>query len=346
MVGDGKGTGKSRDNAKEFLRENINLFKDEKLTSFIGTHDVIVIAASIGGGFGSGSSLEATSILTQLFPDKLFIPAGVMPFNSEGYTAQNHSVEWIQELEGLQIPYILYDNDRFAGKPEKFVCETVNANFIRDLRVMRGDYICDTRTGGIDPRDLLTTLSTPGRLVLGVLVDIDEEDVINKSLVETLKNYVDVESAHAELSDDKQILASATMYCLPEEFDVFKGSVRSDLQETYGDHISDYTNFADITDENNVGAVPCIAFILAGLTAPQARIGKIVKRRDKLVSGISGRKAPESKVQGVDTSIGNMMKLGAKSFGGTPTKSSVNVDQILSSHSVVQKKEVPQKETK
>lgn len=332
LVGDGKGTGKNRDNAKEYLREHSNIYKDERIIKFITDHDVIVIASSTGGGFGSGSSLELTSTLSGIYTDKLFIPAGVMPFNTEGYTAQNHGIEWEQELEEMQVPYILYDNDRFSGRPEKEVCKIVNTNFINDLRIMRGDFIYETRTGGIDPRDIITTLSTPGRIVMASLVDIDEEDVVDKSLITTLKKYIDEESAHADVVDDKQIMASATMYCLPEEFDLYKGTIRSDLQNIYGGHISDYANFADITDDNLTDARPCIAIILAGLTTSQTRIGRMVKRRDKLVAEITSRKKAESKVSKVDTAIADKLKLGAKSFGGTPTTNRVNVDKVLSKY--------------
>lgn len=333
LVGDGNGTGKSRDNAKEFLREHSTIFKDERLISSITSHDVNVIATSIGGGFGSGSSLEVVSILSQIYPDRLFIPVGVMPFMSEGYTAQNHSIEWIQELEWMNVPYILYDNDRFAGHPEQFVCESIAKEFVNNLQVMRGDYVYDTKTGGIDPRDLLTTLSTPRRLVIVGMSGLSDDEVIEKSLIRTIKDVLDAQSAHADMMDDKQIMASATMYCLPEEFDVYKGTVRPDLQEIFGDHISDYTNFADITTTTNAEANPCMAVILAGLTAPQTRIGKIVRRRDKLVNDITSRKDPESKVKGVDTTLGNKMKLGVKSFGGSTNKTSVDVDQLLSKFS-------------
>lgn len=182
--------------------------------------------------------------------------------------------------------------------------------------------------------DSLTTLSTPGRLVFGSLIDIDEEDVVDKSIITTVKDYIDKESAHADVADDKQILASSTMYCLPEEFDLFKGTIRSDLQATYGEHISDYTNFADSSETVHPDAVPCVAVVSAGLTTSQTRIGRIVKRRDKMVEDITGRKAPESKVRAVDTAIGNKLKLGVKSFGGTPTtkSNSVNVDQVLSKY--------------
>lgn len=331
LVGDGNGTGKDRDLAKEFLHQYSNIIKDEKLVAFVLNHDVIVIYASTGGGFGSGSQLELTSILSQIYQDKLFIPAGVLPFNDEGYTAHNHSIGWEQDLEAMSIPYMMYDNEKYSGRPENEVCELVNENIISDLKIMRGDYIYNTKTGGIDPRDLLTTLSAPGRIVMGAIVGIDVEDVVDKSLIATLKKTIDENTAHADLVDDKQILASATMYCLPEEFDLFKGTIRGDLQKTYGEHITDYTNFVDITETSNTDIEPCVAIILAGLTAPNTRIGRIVKRYEKLAAGIGGRKTPESKVQGINTSEGaNKLKLGAKSFGGTRPGTKVNVDQVLS----------------
>ena len=321
LVGDGNGTGKSRLTAKEFLKDHNNIFKDQRMVEFIMRHDAIVITTSIGGGFGSGTSLEFTATLTADYPDKLFIPTGVLPFNSELYTAQNHSIGWVQELEELNIPYILYDNDRYKGEKEKTACELVNMNFVKDLEIMRGDFIYETRTGGIDPRDLLTVLSTPGRIVMGSMTGIDVDDLVDKSLIRTLAEYISNDSAHAELTDDKQILASATMYYLPDEFDLYKGSVRSDLQQMYGGHVSDYTNFADMFEDSQ-DPEPCIAVILAGLSSPQTRIARLVKRRERLAAEITSRKPAESKVHGIDTnSMDSKLTLGAKSFGRTDSKS-------------------------
>lgn len=330
LIGDGLGTGKSRDTAKEFMDEHSNIYKDERLIQFVTSHDVIMVTTSIGGGFGSGSSISIVDVLSRIYPEKLIIPTGVMPFSAEGYTAQNHSVEWIQELESMEVPYILYDNDKYTGSSEEAACDIVNNNFVDDLCVIRGDYIYDTKTGGIDPRDLMTTLSTPGRLVLGSILNIDDDDLVDKSLIKTIQKHITIRTAHADLVDDKQILASATMYHLPEEFDAYKGNVRADLQEIYGEHISDYSNFSNMTEGEDT--VPSIAIILAGLTQPQTRIGKLVKRRDKLATSITERKAPESRVRGVNTrAMDSKLKLGVKSFGGTPQKK-VNVDQILSQY--------------
>lgn len=332
LVGDGNGTGKNRDEAREFLTERTAFFKEESVISFVLSHDVCVIATSIGGGFGSGTSLEITKILMQLYPDKLFIPAGVMPFSAEGFTAQEHSVQWLQDLEEMDVPYFLYDNNRFAGEKEQIVCNKVCGDFLTDLHIMRGDFVGPTITGGIDPRDLLTVYSTPGRLVSACVQDIDDDDLVDKSLIKTIQNYINEKSAHADLVDDKQILASATMYYLPSEFDPYKGTVRSDLQETFGSHIGDYANFADM-DDTNPEMVSCIAVTVAGLSAPQTRIGRLVKRRDSLADAITTRKVQESRVKGVGRTQSSSLKLKAKSFRDPGTKAPVNVDQVLSQFS-------------
>lgn len=330
LIGDGNGTGKSREEAQQFLSNHTALYKDGRLISFVTSHDVCVVATSIGGGFGSGTSLELIKTLSETYPDKLFIPAGVMPFNAEGFTAQDHSIQWLQDLEDMSIPYILYDNDKFSGEKEQDVCNKVCNDFLTDLCIMRGDYIFSTTTGGIDPRDMLTVYSVPGRIVSAGLKNIDDDDLVDKSIMKTVKDYIDNKSAHAVLTDDKQIMASATMYCLSEEFDPYKGTIRSDVQELYGDHISDYTNFSDCTDDdanNSMGS--CVAIVLSGLSAPQTRIGRLVKRRNKLFDSATSRKAPESKLHSDNIlPASGVLKLKAKSFGSS-AKTTVDSEQML-----------------
>ena len=330
MVGDGNGTGKSREEAQRFLNERTSLYKDERLINFILTHDICVITTSTGGGFGSGTSLEIIKTLADMYPDKLFIPAGVLPFNAEGFTAQNHSVQWLQDLEDMEISYLLYDNDRFEGRTEQEVCEKVCKDFLTDIRIMRGDFVADTITGGIDPRDLLTVYSTPGRIVSAGLSGVDVDDLSEKSLVKTIKGYIDETSAHADMVDDKQILASATMYCLPDEFDPYKGSVRADVQDLFGSHIGDYANFSDI-GKMNADEEPSIAIVLAGLSAPQNRIARLVKRMNKLANDITTRKQSGSKLKGVTTDTPGL-KLRSKSFGSTGVRTNANTDHAPGKH--------------
>ena len=331
-VGDGKGTGKNREEAKKFFDSHITILKDDNFIKFINNCDVIVIATSTGGGFGSGASLALTESLIGIYPDKAFIPAGVLPFDEEGYTAQTHTIEWLQELSELGVPYMLYDNNRFAGKPQKEVCEIVNEQFVSDLMVIRGDYINETRLGGVDERDMLTTLSTPGRIVIDSIDEIEEADIIDNSIVKTIKEHIKNESAHSDMVEDKEIRASVMMYTLSSTFDPYKGSIKADVQDTFGEHISDYSNYTDIDDDSEEEVEESAALILAGLSEPAMRIDKVINRQKKLEDDILGRKKVKSKLG--KTKIGNdALKLNAKSFATGVTPSKRNIDEVLRKHS-------------
>ena len=165
LVGDGKGTGKSRDLAKEFLLSHINIVKDEVIVKFIEQNDVIVIGGSAGGGYGSGSVPSLTDILKQIYPEKCFRIVTTFPSESETYEAQNHTEQFMQEVLALDVPYIIYDNDKFKQLEANEMNKAIISKVIEDMEILRGDYILETASGGIDERDLLTINSTPGRTV-------------------------------------------------------------------------------------------------------------------------------------------------------------------------------------
>ena len=279
----------------EFFLGDSGLVLDAKFTKMIENNDVILITTSTDGGFGSGSSLELVELLTEMFPNKVFIVVGVLPFNDEGLEAFEGTKSWLSELHRLKVPYMIYDNNNYATKlsPNK-AAQKVNEAFVNDLKVLQGDFISMTRTGGIDERDMLTVLSVPGRIVIDSMEDIEESDIIDGSIIKTVKKHIEAESAHAEMVSDKEIITSATMYALGDVFDEYKGGVKSDLQEVFGAHVKDTANFSD-DDEGYV------AVVLAGLTEPAMVIDRIINKSLKLGDEISGRKTASSKRDKLET---------------------------------------------
>lgn len=296
LVGDGKGTGKDRNRAKAFFFEDSGLVLDKKFTTVVENNDVIVIVTSTGGGYGSGSSTELAELLSQMYENKVFIVAGVLPFNTEGAAAFEGTKAWLKELRELNATYMLYDNNRFMGIPKMTpnkAAAMVNDAFVHDLSVMQGDYVKTTRTGGIDERDMLTVLSVPGRVVIDSMDDMEVSNLIGGSIIATLKDHIDTKSAHAEMVSDKLITASALMYALGDGFDEYKGALKSELQDTFGVHIKDTTNFSDEDDAS-------MAIILSGLTEPAMVIDRIINTAKKLEDEIIGRKAATSKLDKVE----------------------------------------------
>lgn len=296
LVGDGKGTGKDRNRAKAFFFEDSSLVLDKKFTAVVENNDVIVIVTSTGGGYGSGSSTELVELLSQMYENKVIIVAGVLPFNSEGSAAFEGTKAWLKELRKLDATYMVYDNNRFMSIPKMTpnkAAAMVNDAFVHDLSVMQGDYVKMTRTGGIDERDMLTVLSAPGRIVVDAIDGMEVSNLVNGSVIETLKHHIDTASAHAEMVGDKLITASALMYALGDEFDEYKSAMKPELQSTFGVHIKDTSNFSDEDDGS-------MAVILSGLTEPAMVIDRIINAAKKMEDDIINRKAATSKLDKVD----------------------------------------------
>ena len=310
-IGDGKGTGKNREEAKAFLNNHIGILEDIKMVEFINSHDVITVVSSTGGGFGSGASIELAKKIHEKYPNKCIIPVGIFPFDDEGYTAHEHSVEWLLELKECdEFGYMYYDNNRFASRTPEEVCDLINCEIVTAFKIFRGDYTLEDRTGGVDPRDMLTTLSVPGRIV-AYLLQIEEADIINDSLVETILASIKDESGNAELVQDKQIMASVFQYCLHNQFRSYVPSIKHDLQEICGEHLNDYSNYSSLTDDDDTQ--DCISLIMSGLSDPTLRIDRLINKRDKLANDIPNRKAAQSKL--AQAGVGNSkLQLGAKSF--------------------------------
>lgn len=324
MVGDGKGTGKNREEAADFLLNKINLVQDDSFKEFLDRNDVIFVVSSMGGGFGSGSCLIMTELLTKLTEgNKAIIPVGVLPFDSEGYTAQSHAIEWLQELEKLDVPYIIYDNNIYGDIPKQQAHQKINFQFAKDICVIRGDYVYNTNSGGIDNRDMLTVVSIPGRIVIDTILDLDESELVDRSIAKTLEQHLEKESAHAAMVDDKVIKASALMYCFGPELSSYTGTLKEDIQSIFGPHLNDYDNFSDV---NGPGS-GTVSLILSGLTSPVLRINRLISRRDKLESEIAGKSAAVSRLS--QTANSSKLKLNTKKFASESTGQPKNTNDVL-----------------
>ena len=301
LVGDGLGTGKDRQKAKQFFLSDTEMVLDKKFQNIIENNDVIIITTSTGGGYGSGSSTELLELLQGMYSNKVFIVAGVLPFNDEGAAAFEGTKGWLKEIGQLNPTYMIYDNNRYVGKkapggkitPNR-AASMINMAFVEDVKVLQGDFISLTKTGGIDQRDMLTVLSVPGRIFIHSMENLEIADVIDNSIIKTLKENIDEESGHAELVSDKVIVASALMYSLGDDFNDLKGEVKGDLQEIFGSHIKDVTNLSD-EDKGT------IAIVLSGLTEPAMVIDRIIAQSQKIEDAILGRKSSKSKLSKLET---------------------------------------------
>lgn len=327
-IGDGKGTGKNRETAAEFLLNQITMLHDNAIEQFIEQHDAIFIVSSMGGGFGSGSSLVLADVLSKMTDGgKVIIPVGVMPFESEGYTAQDHAVDWMREVVyEMEMPYIIYDNSKFlATKGVEASQRLVNEEFVMNLRAIRGDFAFNTTSGGIDNRDMLTAISVPGRIVTATTFFSDPSQLIDESITKTMEKYIRESSAHAALADDKAIKVSAYMFGLNSDFKPYTTNLKTEAQEIFGAHINDYDNFSFNHDDDGVNVV---SIILSGLSVPALRVNKLIGLRDQLETEIAKKEEEQNtnraKSKLAASSSKGKLKINAKKFAsenvGTPKK--------------------------
>ena len=323
VIGDGRGTGKSGEYAREFLANHLVFVKDEGFVKFITSNDVIIIAASAGGGFGSNTVPVLTDILTDMYTDKLFIPLCVYPDEGETYTAQVNTQKYMKAILELNVPYLVYDNDKFKKLSPTEAAKAVNDNILEDLMILRGDYIAETMIGGIDERDMLTALSVPGRMIIDKIIPLEESDIIDGSIVATIRNHMNT-TAHASLVDDKIIMASAVSYNVSSDVDKYTSAIKIDLQKVFGVHITDYRNEAVIGSSNET---PYITTILTGLNAPTTRIDRVINRAESIDKDLTTRQRASSKLGGVEAKHA----LFAKKFGGNNSQINrdVSVDDLI-----------------
>ena len=185
---------------------------------------------------------------------------------------------------------------------------------------------------------MLTAISIPGRIVVDAMPLLEAADVIDDSIVKTIRKHIKDESAHAEMVDDKVIKASALMYTLRNEFNAYKPNLKTEVQTEFGVHLNDYDNFVDLDEtEDSDATKDSVAIILTGLSAPNLRIDRLISKRDKLEADILGQKTGSSKLANAGTG-NDILKVRAKSFADPSAEKKTNTADFLAGYVANRKK--------
>ena len=273
-LGDLRGAGKNREEAKKFLKDSIKkILQTDEFVEFMDKKDVIFVVSSTGGGTGSGISPILTQILKKMFPDSYVILVGILPTLDEAYSTQINTLEYIQELyKKLDNPtYMLYDNDRMKNLPSHLMMESINKAIVEDIKVLQGTYNYTTKYSSTDEKDMSMIISTSGRIVVASYTNIKEKDLDNCSIDEKLVQLLKT-GAHAELQLDKVIKRSGVIADLSPSMVSNFDEHLSELQKVVGAPVEEFSHIAinsEKTLPNNV------YFIGAGLSPINDRIEKI-----------------------------------------------------------------------
>lgn len=276
-LGDLKGAGKNREEAKRFLKDSIRkILEKSEFIDFMDNKDVIFVISSTGGGTGSGISPILTQILKKSFPDTYVILVGILPTLDEAYSTQINTLEYTQELyKKLDNPtYMFYDNDRMKDLPSHLMMEEINKAIVNDIKVLQGSYNFTTKYSSIDEKDMSMIISTSGRIVVASYTNIKEKDLdkmsIDEKLIQLLKT-----GAHTELQLDRVIKRSGVIANLNANMAQSFDDHLIELQKVIGAPVEEFSHLS-INDEkvlpNNV------YFVGAGLSPINDRIEKINER--------------------------------------------------------------------
>lgn len=301
VLGDEKGAGKSREEAKRFVKMHIvRLLEEEKFVAHIESADIIFIISSIGGGTGSGMSPIMTDILSRKFSDKKFVLIEVYPPLGESIGAQQNGLDYLKEIRSFlpNAVYMAYDNNRRSNLTTPEMLNSVNEEIVEHLLVFRGDYLYPTPYNSIDEKDMMRFIETPGRLAVYTLDDIKEKDFDDKSLEDVLLNIIKNESSNVELERDKIVKRLGVITNLNSTMNKMFNVNMPKIKEFIGEPIESYEHaYVTSNDETNR-----VVLILSGLSIPDDRLNKIKQRIDEGIKELS-RVKESSVLDDMDTDM-------------------------------------------
>lgn len=300
LIGDSKGAGKDRLEAKKFLKDKIiGLLKSEQIGMFMNNKEIVFIVSSTGGGTGSGTAPILSEILRQTFPDVNVILVGILPTLTEALSTQANTLEYLEELYSLSTnpTYMLYDNDRCSKLPSHMMMSKINETIVNDIDILRGTYQIPTKFASIDEKDMSRITGTSGRMVIAAVRDIKEKTLDEKTIDELLISEFK-SNTHAEMQRDKRIHRIGIISNLSERINESFDSSLPQLQDFIGAPVEEFEHISINTDTH----LPNNVFVIAsGLSKINDRIRKIKDRIDEIDSKQTVEEE-EDELEGFDVS--------------------------------------------
>lgn len=274
-IGDGRGSGKDRENSMELLRgrgaDGIREILDNPyFKSVVEPADVVFVCFSTGGGTGSGIGPYMARLIGKAYKTKLIIPYGILPKKSESVIAQANSIACVDDIVKNGTPYMLADLDFYTEDSMEIAYEKVGRYIAETMNVIRGDYLRMSTAGMADERDMMTVLSAPGYLTVHFADGITDTDLRTKSLqgflIDQLKHSPMCPPQHDGLVQYNCIIAN----CPQHVVDPLKSGDFTELNAYIGEPKATFSNYA--VDETIAEAE--VVAIHSGMTVPMDRFAE------------------------------------------------------------------------
>ena len=291
---------------KEYLRSDIkNILEDEKLQNAIVSKKYVFVIASVAGGTGSGAGPVLFSLIEQQYPEVHFILVSVLPYLESSLMEHGNSKEFLEELYNkLDSPtYMIYDNETVYDQPATVSLTTVNNEIVEDLRVLTGVDNLSTPYESIDPADMESILTTPGRVIVVRLKKNLTEKAMEDTAIDDMIIRAIKRSCHAETDRNKRCLKWGIITHFTEEVNKLYRPAMPKLADFLGNPKERFNHNAINTtghDDQNF-----LYLIASGLSPINDRTKKIDDRILQLLSNEDEDKKDEfiSNANGVSYNV-------------------------------------------
>lgn len=167
------GVGRNRQLAANLFSDHyqiaINFVKQNFLHS-----DLIIIPFSASGGSGSGIAPIFLDLLTNIFPDKIFVAMPIFPDLSEVTIAQLNTLNTFDELFNLNTAIFPIDNQQIKMNYETHnknnLYSITNSSTLHLISKMIEYTTKNSKISNLDKRDVYSLFNTKG---IGIISEID-----------------------------------------------------------------------------------------------------------------------------------------------------------------------------
>ena len=272
VIGDGRGSGKDRDNAMALLKSNgkaglQNLLENPYLREIVEPADIVFVTFSTGGGTGSGIGPTIANLIHRAYAQKVVIPFGILPKNAESVMAQANTIACVDDITKLGTPYMLADLSFYENESQELAFDKIGRYMADTMCVIRGDYLRLSTAGLADERDMLTVISEPGYMVVERVDGITDSMLAGKTLqgylVDSLKSSPACRIQKDGLLQYDMVIANVNSAV----DDPVKAGDYSELNAFIGEPKASYSNFA-VDDTISEFEVACI---ISGCSIPMDR---------------------------------------------------------------------------
>ena len=286
QIGDGRGSGKDRDNAMMLLKSNgtagiKEIFENPYFRQTVMPADIVFVTFSTAGGTGSGIGPKMAEMIHKAYPQKVIIPYGILPKNAESVMAQANAIACVDDITKIGVPYMLADLSFYENESQENSYRKIADYMVESMLVIRGDYMEMSANGMADERDTLTVISEPGYMTVHIRKGINESSLSTKTLqgylVDEMKSSPACRIQRDGLLQYNLVIANVN----PAVEDPLKAGDHSELNSFAGEPKATFANYA--VDEG------CYDFqvmvITSGLTVPMDRFAsakaKIAANKEK-----------------------------------------------------------------